>query len=816
MRPRTLVVLDDRRAGGEIPIMDKRPTPASLNKLTALAGELATRGLSLVEQWPVVEIAQLYEQVDNLAAAADLPGAEAVANAALELAVYLSALVESGNAANPSQRERARGLMMHLGEVSGAPLQGNATPAAKPSQHRIVFYLRADDRELPGLVQQLAHERFVARSFSDLNRAIAEARSLPPHALIVDEGFVSGLARMIETAERAGGEHRRRPLTLALCDGTDVRQRLFAQRAGADKVLEGADALRAVEGLMGLFLRQSRDDARVLIVDDDAAMAMFCANVLAHKGIGSQIVHTARQGLDAIGAFRPDLVLLDLYLPDMNGIEVAQLIRERPDMALTPIVFMSGEEDIDKRFDAIRMGGDDFLAKPMKPRHLLASVTSRMGRARKIAAAGIAGEGVADARSGRIDRATLVHDIERARRGELGECVGLIMLSVDDVPALAKRLGFVRTGDLAQQIGTTIASEPALKSGVCALGDFSFLSLLPVSSEGALRIAAENLRARLSGRGWLSADASVRVSFSLGGARADEPGTSVDDLLAGVSDAVHAAHEQGGGRSEWATRSRDDAQVTPDVRLAHAILRRPLIADTTEFRFRALVPLRGQLTSQFLVDFALVAPRASQAVRIGRDTFLPIATSLNVMRGVDRWQVHALAQRARRESAVMPELRFLLPMSVETLFDPAFPQWLGADLHGLQCEADALVLVFDVTQLVDDVPRASRALEAIQTTGVRLCLSGFSDVGRDQQRLCRLSSIYANLIDWSAPSKDWRESRMRLVAESLKHGKLVVMRGIDDPSPLGELFRDGVHYVVGDALGTWAPMPAASAAPLAV
>ena len=816
MRPRTLVVLDDRRAGGEIPIMDKRPTPASLNKLTALAGELATRGLSLVEQWPVVEIAQLYEQVDNLAAAADLPGAEAVANAALELAVYLSALVESGNAANPSQRERARGLMMHLGEVSGAPLQGNATPAAKPSQHRIVFYLRADDRELPGLVQQLAHERFVARSFSDLNRAIAEARSLPPHALIVDEGFVSGLARMIETVERAGSEHRRRPLTLALCDGTDVRQRLFAQRAGADAVLEGADALRAVDGLMGLFLRQSRDDARVLIIDDDAAMAMFCANVLSHKGIGSQIVHTAREGLEAIGAFRPDLVLLDLYLPDMNGIEVAQLIRERPDMALTPIVFMSGEEDIDKRFDAIRMGGDDFLAKPIKPRHLLASVTSRMGRARKIAAAGIAGEGVVDARSGRIDRATLVHDIERARRGELGECVGLIMLSVDDVPALAKRLGFVRTGDLAQQIGTTIASEPALKSGVCALGDFSFLSLLPVSSEGALRIAAENLRARLSGRGWLSADASVRVSFSLGGARADEPGTSVDDLLAGVSDAVHAAHEQGGGRSEWATRSRDDAQVTPDVRLAHAILRRPLIADTTEFRFRALVPLRGQLTSQFLVDFALVAPRASQAVRIGRDTFLPIATSLNVMRGVDRWQVHALAQRARRESAVMPELRFLLPMSVETLFDPAFPQWLGADLHGLQCEADALVLVFDVTQLVDDVPRASRALEAIQTTGVRLCLSGFSDVGGDQQRLCRLSSIYANLIDWSAPSKDWRESRMRLVAESLKHGKLVVMRGIDDPSPLGELFRDGVHYVVGDALGTWAPMPAASAAPLAV
>jgi PleD family two-component response regulator/EAL domain-containing protein (putative c-di-GMP-specific phosphodiesterase class I) len=590
---------------------------------------------------------------------------------------------------------------------------------------------------------------------------------------------------------------------LALCDGSDLRQRLFAQRAGADSVLEGADALHTVERLMALFLRQSREDARVLIIDDDASIALFCANVLALKGIGSQIVHTAREGLDAIGTFRPDLVLLDLYLPDMNGIEVAQLIRERPDMALTPIVFMSGEEDIEKRFDAIRMGGDDFLAKPMKPRHLLAAVTGRMGRARKIAGAGSSGDGGIDARSGRIDRAMLVHEIERARRGELGDCVGLIMLSVDDVPTLARRLGFVRTGDLAQQIGTMIASEPALKSGVCALGDFSFLSLLPVSSEGALRIAAENLRARLSGRGWLSADAPVRVSFALGGARADEPGVQVDDLLGSVSDAVHAAQENGGGRSEWATRTRDETQVTPEIRLAHAILRRPLIAETTEFRFRALVPLRGQLSSQFLADFALTAPKASQALRIGRETFVPIARSLNVMRAVDRWQVHTLGQRACQATQVLPELRMLLPMSVDSLFDPAFPQWLNADLHGLQCDADTLALVFDAAQLVDDVPRASRAMEAIQTAGVRLCLSGFTDIGRDQQRLCRLPSVYANLIDWSATARDWRDVRSRLVAESLKHGKLVVMCGVDDPAPLGELFRDGVHYVIGDAVGHW-------------
>lgn len=801
--------------------MDEPPASASMRKLTAQARELAARGLALIDTWPVVEIAQIYEDVDNLAAAADAPGAEGIASAALELVVYLSALVEAGTAAHPEQRERTRGLMQSLAQATGAGVEATvavmpaATPPPRARQHRIVFYLRADDRELPGLAQQLSSERFVTRSFSDLSRALAEVRTLPPHALVVDEGFIPGLARMIEAVERGGGDVRRRPLVLVLCDGGDVRQRLYAQRAGADAVLEGTTALQAVERVMALFLRQSREDSRVLIIDDDRSMAMFCANVLAHKGIASRTEHSARAGLDAIAEFRPDLVLLDLYLPDMNGIEVAQLIRERPDMALTPIVFLSGEEDIEQRFDAIRMGGDDFLAKPIKPRHLLAAVTGRLARLRKLVKANAAVDAGHELLSGRIDRATLVHEIERARRGELGECVGLLMLSVDDVPVLAKRLGFVRTGDLAQQLGTTIASEPALKTGVCALGEFSFMALLAVSSEGALHVAAENLRARLSGRGWLSQDASVAVSFSLGAARADEPGVAVDDLIDAVGEAVRKAHEQGGGRGEWVVRQRDETQITPEVRLAHAILRRPLIPETTQFRYRALVPLRGQLTSQYLADFALVPPKATQAMRIERALFMPIAQSLNVMRAVDRWQVHELGRRACSELQAQPELRILLPMSIDSLLDPGFPPWLAADLHGLQCDADALALVFDAARLLDDMPRASRALESIQTAGVRLCLSGFTDFGRDQQRLCRLASSYANLIDWQRPGdRGWSEARTHLVAESLRHGKLVVMCGVDDPAPLGELFRDGVHYVLGDAVGHWSERLGGSATAL--
>ena len=561
------------------------PTPAEVE---SRAVDIAARALRDIPAWSVLTMAQLYEEIDALASTADRVGLQSIADAAIELTVYLSSLVEGGSQANATQREKGVRLAQILAQSCTISTRAATQPAAPAAvsvpierKHRVVLYVFAEGNELPGLAQQLGHERYVVRSHSEANRALAEARGNPPDAMIVDIGMVSLLGNLLDTAERATGGERRRPLALVLNDSGDVRQRLFAQRAGADAVLEGSDAERAVQRLTELFVAQRREDARILIVDDDRDMALFCETVLKYKGMTTQVAHNARAALDALQEFKPDLVLLDLYMPDMNGIEVAQMIRERPDMALVPIIFMSGEENLDKRFDAIRMGGDDFLSKPVKPRHLIASVSSRVSRARLTASAYASATQRVPIGSGRLDRATLVHEIERSRRGELGETVGLLMLVVDDVPALARRLGFVRTGDLAQQIVSVLALEPAFKAGICALGEFSFLALLPVSSAGALRVAGENVRARLQSRGWLAADAPVKVSFTLGIARVDEGSVSIEDVLAQLSNIVHALQEQGGGRSQLVENESLDRQPQlPEQKLARAILKRPLHGDT--------------------------------------------------------------------------------------------------------------------------------------------------------------------------------------------------------------------------------------------
>ena len=96
----------------------------------------------------------------------------------------------------------------------------------------------------------------------------------------------------------------------------------------------------------------------------------------------SLVVLEAMDVLPSMIQFNPDLVLMDLNMPGANGIELTALIREQDEFMHTPIVFLSGESSDDLQFDAIESGGDDFLSKPIRPRHLISAVQTRVRRSR--------------------------------------------------------------------------------------------------------------------------------------------------------------------------------------------------------------------------------------------------------------------------------------------------------------------------------------------------------------------------------------------------------------------------------------------------
>ncbi len=111
--------------------------------------------------------------------------------------------------------------------------------------------------------------------------------------------------------------------------------------------------------------------ARILVVDDEPAILHTLRSNLIHRGFQVETVDTGQQALESYSRFHPDLILLDLGLPDMDGISVLREVRAR---ANTPVVVLSAREAEHEKVAALDQGADDYLTKPFGVEELLARV----------------------------------------------------------------------------------------------------------------------------------------------------------------------------------------------------------------------------------------------------------------------------------------------------------------------------------------------------------------------------------------------------------------------------------------------------------
>ncbi len=117
--------------------------------------------------------------------------------------------------------------------------------------------------------------------------------------------------------------------------------------------------------------------ARVLVVDDDPALAEMLTIVLRGEGFETAVVADGSKAMPALRELKPDLVLLDLMLPGMNGIDVCKAIRAESGV---PIVMLTAKGDTIDVVLGLESGADDYVVKPFKPKELVARVRTRLRR----------------------------------------------------------------------------------------------------------------------------------------------------------------------------------------------------------------------------------------------------------------------------------------------------------------------------------------------------------------------------------------------------------------------------------------------------
>jgi diguanylate cyclase (GGDEF)-like protein len=160
---------------------------------------------------------------------------------------------------------------------------------------------------------------------------------------------------------------------------------LQAVRTGASAYFtKPIDINELVDKLDVLTFQQTPEPYRILIVEDEPELAKSYALTLQEAGMITEMITDPIQIMQPLSEFKPDLILMDVYMPVCNGIELTKVIRQQETFVSIPIVFLSSEFNPDKQLAAMRLGGDDFLTKPIHAEHLISAVTSRVQRLRTL------------------------------------------------------------------------------------------------------------------------------------------------------------------------------------------------------------------------------------------------------------------------------------------------------------------------------------------------------------------------------------------------------------------------------------------------
>ncbi len=112
-------------------------------------------------------------------------------------------------------------------------------------------------------------------------------------------------------------------------------------------------------------------DWRILVIEDAPTMKLLVQAVLGNRGLEVQLAGDGRSGLELVDSWHPDLVVLDLGLPDLDGMEVCQRIRETSDAF---VVMLTGRDDDASRVDGLRIGADTYITKPFDNEELLLAI----------------------------------------------------------------------------------------------------------------------------------------------------------------------------------------------------------------------------------------------------------------------------------------------------------------------------------------------------------------------------------------------------------------------------------------------------------
>ena len=555
---------------------------------------------------------------------------------------------------------------------------------------------------------------------------------------------------------------------------------------------QNTDANTLVTHIDQLLKFGKGEQYRVLIVEDDRSQAMFAEGILRNAEISTKVLLSAEDLLPTIEEFKPDLILMDMYLPNANGIQLTELIRNSSHFQNTPIVFLSGESDEDKQMDALEAGGDDFLTKPIRPRRLIAAVQNRIKRHRALQLGAQPGTPAAVNTNGGLMHRTDMLDCMKKNIDSSDHA--LMYIELNGLNLLKDRLGLSALESLLKQFSQFLV-KTCEAYPIAHFSDDAFVMIYQGDcTDSGLQKAAAKIRHQLMTQKFNVQDQIIEPRIQIGVCHF-EHGDNTELLITTAERTARSARAEASGILIYQPQA--SGEMLNEQRIV-SLLNETNQGSALSHVYQPIVAVAGSDEKQFQT---LLRLNDENGQAIPAAEFIPIAEKSNLIIGIDRWSISKAVSTIATQANANNEMKLFVNQSNVTMLDPEHLGWLKNLLKANKIPDNCLVIEINHDDALLNQKSIHDFCQALIYSGIQFCLSRYNPKNDDSNLLESLPLSYVKLahkFTSGSATQAVRDQIKLLVDRAHRHGLEVIGHSVEDAQTAATLWMSGIDYIQGN------------------
>lgn len=678
-------------------------------------------------------------------------------------------------------------LGVALGNQPGLPATAAKVPEHHPEAREKTVFLIDPDRTLAALCSvYLRKAGFTVEYFDNPQTCMQRLYLDSPDVILMDPDFEGAGLQALSTLHKIKALLLQNTPIVLMSGRTDLNAKLRALRAGStDYLVKPVDFNFLIDKLLQLISLNNKT-YRVMVVDDDESVTNLEAEILRYAGMEVLCVNQPLHSLQRAAQFKPDLVILDMHMPDINGMELAVLLRQDPEFLLLPIIFVTADTDTSLHRSIRALGVNALLTKPFEANDLIERCRQALSDT-SLLKTRVARITRHTQKPQQINRSYFFNVLEEELHGNRlgGQTSALYYVSVDKLPELSQQLGQIDLINLHEHFCDLLDDTLGSDEQWADLSNLVACVLAGKRSAEFHRQRAEQISKYLSAHTYNIRGQQISLGVKLGVILLEPNLATANNALLR---AEQAFEQQLGNHTPPDVIANSTAKNLPDF--SQIIFSRDLC-----LAFQPIISLEDAQIEHFSV---LTRLRNEGGEPIPAAQFLNRINQPGKRLELDRWVLQQAVTAIAENSNTRELATLFIHLAEETLQQGSFFSFAANVLRSSRLRGDdRLVFMLEESWVLNHFHLAREIAKALRDIRCSICMT---KAGENEQTLTLLEDLPLSFLRLSPALTNEGSNPKRLssvIKAANQRGIQVIATRIENSHNLSSLWMQGVRLFEG-------------------